>query len=319
MPYVSVIIPLYNKSKYIVRTLDSVLSQAFRDFEVIVVDDGSTDGSDALVRRYDDSRLRMIQQANAGPAAARNRGLAEANAPYVAFLDADDEWLPGYLERVLGILKDHPECDAVASTCLLETPETGRISYFKHLGLAEGVWNVGMCRSRKDRASVFYTFTSSTIVCRREVVQRYGGFYEKDRCMCGEDLYLWTQILFGHTIYRLAEPLAWYHKDASGLDIRPIGERRLVPVLTDPELIRRNCPANRRDLLELVLAEYALATAHLLAAIGDVDRAAWLLNAFPLMRTLKWECLKLRIKMATPFLVPWVRRVRGRAWRTMRT
>ncbi len=310
MPRISVIIPLYNKRKYIARTLDSVFNQTMQDFELIVVNDGSTDGSDGVVREYNDGRLRMVEQANAGPGAARNRGLAEATATHVAFLDADDEWLPTYLERVLDILKRRPECDAVMSTCLLDTPETGVISFFEHLGLKEGVWNVDMCRSRKDRASVFYAL-SSTIVSRRDVVQRYGGFYEKDRCLCGEDLYLWTQVLFAHTIYRCAEPLAWYHKEASDLDVRPMGERQLVPVLTDPEQIRRNCPANRRDLLELVLAEYALATAHLLAAIGDADRAAWLFNAFPRMRTLRWECLKLRVKMATPFLVPWVRRLKG--------
>jgi hypothetical protein len=312
MPHVSVIIPLYNKRKYVARTLDSVFNQTFRDFEVIVVDDGSTDGSPEVVRRYDDARLRMIHQANAGPGAARNRGLAEANSPYVAFLDADDEWMPGYLERVLDVLKSYPACDAVAATLLLRTPETGLISSFEHMGLAEGLWNVDMCRNREDRSSVFCTCITSGVVCRLEVVQRYGGFYEKNRCVCGEDLYLWTQILFGHTIYRLAEPLAWYHRDASGLDMRPIGERELVPVLTDPDPIRRNCPTNRRDLVEITLAEYALRTAHMLAAIGDVKRATWIMEAFPSMRKLRWEFAKLRVKVAAPSLVPRVRRVTER-------
>src|SRR5947209_3795753 len=101
---VSVIIPLYNKAPYVRRTLDSVRAQTFADYEVIVVDDGSTDGGAAVVEGFGDPRFRLIAQPNAGPGAARNRGLAEAGGEFVAFLDADDEWLPTFLERSLALL-----------------------------------------------------------------------------------------------------------------------------------------------------------------------------------------------------------------------
>ena len=101
---VSVIIPLYNKAPYVRRALDSVAAQTFTDFEVIVVDDGSTDGGAELVAAYGDSRVRLLRQANAGPGAARNRGIAEARGDILAFLDADDVWLPVFLEESMRLL-----------------------------------------------------------------------------------------------------------------------------------------------------------------------------------------------------------------------
>jgi len=91
MAAVSIIIPLYNKGKYIARALDSVFAQTYQDFEAIVVDDGSTDYGPDIVRKHDDPRLRLIQQANAGPGSARNRGIKETTAPYLAFLDNVEE------------------------------------------------------------------------------------------------------------------------------------------------------------------------------------------------------------------------------------
>jgi len=95
---VTVIVPLYNKATHIGRCLRSIAGQTLRDFEAIVVDDGSTDGSGEIARAFGDPRFRVIAQANAGPGAARNRGASEARGEFLAFLDGDDEWLPDYLE-----------------------------------------------------------------------------------------------------------------------------------------------------------------------------------------------------------------------------
>jgi glycosyltransferase involved in cell wall biosynthesis len=94
MPHISVVIPLYNKEKQIKKTLDSILSQEFYDFEIIVVNDGSTDHSVEIVKEMDDDRIRIISQSNAGVSAARNRGISEAKGDYVFLLDADDSLLP---------------------------------------------------------------------------------------------------------------------------------------------------------------------------------------------------------------------------------
>jgi glycosyltransferase involved in cell wall biosynthesis len=107
MPEVSVIIPSYNSAKYLGDAVDSVLSQAFRDFEVIVIDDGSTDNTEALIRGYGEA-VRYIRQRNAGVAAARNRGINESRGHYVAFLDADDTWHPNKLQEQVTALRKNP-------------------------------------------------------------------------------------------------------------------------------------------------------------------------------------------------------------------
>ena len=109
VPAVSVIIPLYNKAPYIKRALDSVLAQTVQDFEVVVVNDGSTDGGEKIVEGYTNPRIRLINQENQGVSAARNHGVDAARAELVAFLDADDEWLPEFLETILRLREKWPE------------------------------------------------------------------------------------------------------------------------------------------------------------------------------------------------------------------
>jgi hypothetical protein len=249
----------------------------------------------------------MIRQANAGPGAARNRGLAESGSPYVAFLDADDEWMPTYLERTVGVLNEYPACAAVASTYFLGAGKVDITARFRSLGMTDGPWNIRLCHGKELRSAV-YAVNSSTTTARRSILEEYGGFYQKDHCTLGEDYYLWVQVLLGHDIYRLLEPLVWYHIESSELGVGPKSQRPLEPVLTDPEPLRRRCPPERRALLECWLAQFALATAHQLAVLGDVPRAAWLRETFPLMKKQRWEYGKLWIKLAAPSLIP---RLRG--------
>src|SRR5689334_21235100 len=117
MPSVSIVVPLFNKERYVRRALESIARQTQSDFEAIVVDDGSKDNGAAVVEQFPDSRFRLIRQSNQGPGAARNRGLAECSAELIAFLDADDEWLPDYLEGGERALRDHP-ASAVACAYL---------------------------------------------------------------------------------------------------------------------------------------------------------------------------------------------------------
>lgn len=101
---ISVIIPLYNKAHTIVNTLNTVLNQTYQNFEIIIVNDGSTDnGIEVIKQNFNDSRIRIINQSNAGVSAARNRGIQESHGTWISFLDADDEWMPDYLETVAQI------------------------------------------------------------------------------------------------------------------------------------------------------------------------------------------------------------------------
>ena len=111
---ISVVIPLYNKEKQIAHTLQSVLNQTFQDFEIVIVDDGSTDGSVAEVEKFSDSRIRLIHQKNAGVSAARNRGIEAAKGDLIAFLDADDVWMPEYLATQYHLSQKYPDCNVFA-------------------------------------------------------------------------------------------------------------------------------------------------------------------------------------------------------------
>lgn len=112
---ISVIIPLYNKEPIIERTIRSVLSQDYDDFEVVVVNDGSTDHSADIVRSIDDSRIRLIEQENGGPSKARNTGVKNVKGEWIVFLDADDELLPGALKRFAEESERHSDADFIAS------------------------------------------------------------------------------------------------------------------------------------------------------------------------------------------------------------
>ena len=109
MPEVSVIIPTFNYGRFLEQAIQSVLGQTFQDFELIVVDDGSTDDTREVLARFEsDRRVRCLFQANRGDAAARNTGILNAGGRYVAFLDSDDYWMPEKLERQLGIMRSDP-------------------------------------------------------------------------------------------------------------------------------------------------------------------------------------------------------------------
>lgn len=111
----SVIIPLYNKESQIKKTLESVLNQTFKDFEIVIVNDGSIDKSIEVVESFDDNRIRIINQNNSGVSQARNRGIIEANRKWIAFLDADDLWKPNKLEKYSKIINDNIDLEWLLS------------------------------------------------------------------------------------------------------------------------------------------------------------------------------------------------------------
>ncbi len=115
MPAVTVIMPVYNGARFVGKAIESVLAQDFQDWELIVVNDGSTDGTAEVLAGFSDDRIRVIHQANGGEAVARNRGLDAVSGEYVAFLDADDLYLPNALRDMSAYLDTHPEADALFS------------------------------------------------------------------------------------------------------------------------------------------------------------------------------------------------------------
>lgn len=302
---VSVIIPLYNKGKYIARALDSVFAQTYQEFEVIVVDDGSTDEGPDIVRTYHDPRLRLIQQANAGPGSARNRGIKETTTPYLAFLDADDEWLPGFLDRAMTNLQEHENCVLCAVGYMYPSGEV------ESPGIVEGEYRLPLEIDPIAVKKVVDFLGPGRVLYRKEAFWRFACFYE-NRCTYGEEEPFSLQILLNFEIYRDPTPLMVYHTEASELGIHARKGLCLVrPILTDPEPVRRNCPPEYRDLLERYLAYYALRTYHNHLAAGDTVTCASFLHEFPLMKTWRWEYTKLRIKVFCPPLHRLISRVKA--------
>jgi hypothetical protein len=302
-PAVSVIIPLYNKRATIERTLRSVLDQTLTDFEIIVVDDGSTDdGPEFIARTFPDPRLSVHTQTNAGPGAARNKGTTLARGALLTFLDADDDWRPNLLERATGYLSANPECGVFTAAFYREPEGVDRWKELRAGGFTEGPWRLRPDIAQNELAICLEAFHPSTAVYRREVIEAQGGYYTKDRCTFGEDVYLWVKILLNNPIYRHLEPLAHYHMEDSELGI---GARRgalpIEPVLTDPDPVRAACPAALRDVLETWLAQHALRAAFMQLGRGDLANAAWLLKQFPRIRKLDGNgYARLRLRLALP-------------------
>ena len=187
---ISVIIPLYNKEAGIATALRSVLAQTYQDFEIVVVDDGSTDGSVAVVESFDDPRIRLIRQQNAGVSAARNRGIAEAKGEYISFLDADDEWMPEFLEEISTLQKYYPECKAQATNYIfnsngVKSPTILRKIPFKgERGILTNYFEVASC----SHPPVW----TSAVCIERKLLQDNCGFPVGIKS--GEDLLTWARI-----------------------------------------------------------------------------------------------------------------------------
>ena len=183
----SVVIPLYNKEHYIEKTLQSVLNQTFQDYEIIVVDDGSSDGSLAAAGRVQSDRIRLIQQENAGVSVARNTGIHNAQGEFVCFLDADDEWRPEYLETIDQLTGAYPDSGFFVTAYAVDMgngkinlstrlePETGCLpSYW--LTLAKGY---------------DFVWTSATTI-RRQLLLDAGCFRPGEKI--GQDLDMWARV-----------------------------------------------------------------------------------------------------------------------------
>lgn len=277
---VSVVVPLYNKAAYVENTVVSILSQSHPPEEIIVVNDGSTDNGPSLVQAIGDERIRLIHQNNQGPGSARNRGLRAAKAPYIAFLDADDEWLPTFLETALGHLRRHSNCALCVTGQYRGEARSDWSNVLSSLGLASGPWQLPQELSPAEYKPNLDVLHSGAIVCDRTVINRFGGFYAKDRCTYGEDIYLWLQVILNYPIYRDLRPLMWYHTEASDLavwkQVRPPW-----PMLLDPEPLRRSCPDRYRPILESILNTYAAIAAYRATTAEDLVTANRLFEAFP--------------------------------------
>jgi glycosyltransferase involved in cell wall biosynthesis len=202
MPSVSVVVPAYNAEPFLRTAVHSALQQSFGNLEVIVVDDGSSDGTRALAESLAvaDPRVRVVTIPNSGVAAARNVGIEEARGEWIAFLDADDVWEPEKLSLQMHHLASHPELCAVSS-------------YGTYIGMQEqvfgvveiGIHNPGELHRKRVRRKPIWLLTPS-VVCRREALRELGGF-DSGFGGAGEDLDLWTRLAERYDVQTLPRHL----------------------------------------------------------------------------------------------------------------
>lgn len=200
-PTVSVVIPTYNRARFLGAAVASVRAQTYPCAEIVIVDDGSTDDTAQVVAALG-AGIRYVQQANAGPAAARNRGIDEACGDLVAFLDTDDRWLPEKLAKQVDVLLREPSVALVSADMAIED-ETGRVqvvSNFERRGMQAFFAGLeGRPIPDAPRLLLKINFVNtSTVVARRSVLQGMKGF--DPRLRYGEDLELWLRIAAQHGV-----------------------------------------------------------------------------------------------------------------------
>jgi hypothetical protein len=278
---VSIVIPLYNKAPYVRRALDSISAQTFKDFEVIVVDDGSTDDGAEIVLSYPDARVRLITQPNAGPGPARNRGLAQAQGEFIAFLDADDEWLPDYLSEGLRLLEGYgPEVAAISSGYIEYPAGVSREEMWRARGIRDGVQRLNPQTPPALAVHMLAYMSPWSTMARAQVIRKWGGFYSREKCLYAEDAFLWLKVLLNEAVAFNLKPLVRFHVEASGLSRNLSGARPVEPFLSDASEIEAACPAHLRDLLARILAIRAFKTACVLGYWGRWREARLLLKRF---------------------------------------
>lgn len=209
MPRVSVIVPAYNSSATIAVAIESVLGGSFQDVEVVVCDDASSDDTAARVQAIGDPRVRLVRSPeNAGPAAARNHALRHAVGELVAFLDADDRWLPQFLAEQVALYDREAPVGIVACDAWLVDERGERIGrHAEVVGSAAGAGLTEMLAANR-------VFVSA--LCRRAVVDEVGGF--STECFGSEDHDLWLRILEnGHRLVYNPHPLALYAAAVAGI------------------------------------------------------------------------------------------------------
>ena len=228
----SVIIPLYNKAPYVKKALESVFAQTYTDYELIIVDDGSSDDSAVIAEEYireankairllgeqdltssphrlsdsdfASSPVLLVNQQNQGVSAARNNGVAQSHGEYIAFLDADDWWEPTYLERMAKLIEDYPEAGLYASNYIYYKPGKTRVAINN---IATGYFNYPKAYYEGGAMPV----TSISVAIPRNVYDEMGGFPLGIKL--GEDFLLWVKIALQYPVAFLNEPLAYYNND----------------------------------------------------------------------------------------------------------
>lgn len=218
----SVVIPLYNKAPYVAKAIQSVLSQTFTDYELVVVDDGSKDESVAVAQKAFEGQgnCSLVRQANSGVSMARNNGVAASQGDYLCFLDADDWWKPTFLEEMSKMVEEFPEAGIYGANYTIVN-DTKRKTRVADIGVEEGFEKgyVNYCQTyAKTMCMPLWT---GAVCVPRKVFEEMDGFPKGIKL--GEDFLLWIHIALKYKVAFLNKPLAFYNQDVEGAN-RGVGK-----------------------------------------------------------------------------------------------
>lgn len=228
---ISVVIPLYNKEKHIKHTIETVLAQTYSDFELLIVDDGSTDNSAEIVSRVEDPRVRLIRKKNEGVSVTRNKGVALAQSELIAFLDADDEWDCEYLQKIADLKVHYPNAAIYATN--YNIVERNGAKYCLDYPEIPEKGNLGLINNYFASAIQYTPLWTSAVCVKKNIFEDMGGFPVTIKN--GEDLDLWCRIALTYPIAYCNQPLATYRRDSDNMLSRSITDPSWFPFLEDYE------------------------------------------------------------------------------------
>ena len=273
MPNFTVVIPLHNKEQHISRAIESVIRQNYRNFELIIVNDGSTDNSINIVRHYEND-LKIIDQENMGVSAARNTGLRHAKNEYIAFLDADDEWHCDFLVHIAKMIEASPQAGIYCT------------NYYKKLGNQTAL---ACTTTRNTEPCVINYFSvaaydstpvsSSSVCIPRKILEHAGLFPENIRLY--EDLTLWIKISLEYDLVFDNAPMATYHRDALDRSCnRIVPDRNSLPfaALVEAANEKKTIDDKERIAATVFINKYALLNAFKAACADNVEESRFILN-----------------------------------------
>ena len=249
----TVIIPLYNKEPYIKRALETVLNQTYDNFEMIIIDDGSTDEGVRIVSSIQDTRIKVFSQMNSGVSAARNRGALLAKNQYLAFLDADDTWEPNFLQEISNLIDEFPYAGIYATNNKFIYP-SGKVMLESFSDLFNGN-NIGII---EDYFGLFAKiqkspFSNSNLCIPKKIYDEFGGY--KEGVKLTEDSDLWCRIALKYDVAFSVKPLANYFVALEG-STHTIFENKDFEVVNTLQsaLVNKNVPQRLEKSVKKLIA-----------------------------------------------------------------
>lgn len=223
-PFFSIVVPLYNKRQYVEECITSVLLQTFNDFELLIIDDGSTDGSLEIAKRFSDTRISIVLQSNQGVSVARNTGIYHASAKYIAFLDADDFWSPHFLEAAHADISQNLSILFWSCGYQFVMGNSSRVARFGK----SPIGGPGPLANYFDCSLVDPIVTSSSVIMKKSLLKKIDGFPVGETI--GEDLATWARAASYTPLFFQPKILSNYRSEGGNNHSRlqPAPRRRLL-------------------------------------------------------------------------------------------